>query len=443
MKKLNIFADDVLVGHLSEGDRVSMFFTYAHDWLANESATPLSPDIPLSDREFCGDPVMSFFENLLPEGDVLEFISKAAQISSSNVFGLLERFGGDTAGAFSLLPEGMFPSDEPHYLPVTSQEIKQWFNKSRGIPLDIVGEQARMSLSGAQDKMTVFIDSNGTLFLPLGAAPSSHIIKPSVNHRNDIQNTAINEAMVMMIAKEVGLDVAEVRYASELDAVVVTRYDRVIDEDNWLRRLHQNDICQILSIPSGKKYESEGGPSLQVCFKSVLERSARPAADKKRLIEWVVFNVLVGNMDGHAKNLSLMTVGNRTKLSPFYDMICTAVYPNLSQKFAFKIGGENRPKWMMPRHWDRFASETGTNPQLVKKIMADIIMRVECALPIVTERLRLCISKPDELLMIDNIEKVIVRSLTEMKGKLKNTATEPTIENEPAVEANESEFRLS
>ena len=90
-----------------------------------EFATPLSPDIPLSDQAFHGEAVMSFFENLLPEGDVLEFISKAAQISSTNVFGLLERFGGDTAGAFSLLPEAMFPSDKPHYLPVTAQNIKQ------------------------------------------------------------------------------------------------------------------------------------------------------------------------------------------------------------------------------------------------------------------------------------------------------------------------------
>jgi serine/threonine-protein kinase HipA len=362
---------------------------------------------------------MSFFENLLPEGDVLEFISKAAQISSTNVFGLLERFGGDTAGAFSLLPEGMLPSDKPHYLPVTAQDIKQWFDKSRGIPLDIIGEQARMSLSGAQDKMTIFIDSKGTMSLPLGAAPSSHIIKPSINHRHDLAHTAINEAMIMMIAKEVGLDVAEVRYAPELSAVVVTRYDRIIDGKNQLRRLHQNDICQLLSIPSGKKYESEGGPPLQLCFKAVLERSARPAVDKKRLIEWVVFNVLVGNMDGHAKNLSLMTHGGRTRLTPFYDMLCTAVYPSLNQKFAFKIGGENRPKWMMLRHWERFASETDTKPQLVKNVMADIIMRVESALPVVTETLRLNVEMSDELLMMDNIEKLIVLSLTDMKDKLK------------------------
>jgi len=50
---------------LSEGDRFSMIFTYAPDWITNEFATPLSPDIPLSDQEFRGEKVMSFFENLL------------------------------------------------------------------------------------------------------------------------------------------------------------------------------------------------------------------------------------------------------------------------------------------------------------------------------------------------------------------------------------------
>lgn len=246
--------------------------------------------------------------------------------------------------------------------------------------------------------------------------------------------------MIMMLAKEVRLNVAEVRYAPELDAVVVTRYDRKIDVNNRLRRLHQNDICQVLGIPSGKKYESECGPSLQVCFKAVLERSAQPAADKKRLIEWVVFNVLVGNMDGHAKNLSLMTVEKRTRLAPFYDMVCTKVYPNLSQKFAFKIGGENRPRWLMPRHWGRFAVETDTKPQFVRKVMTDIIKRIESALPIVVERLQLCVSKPDELLMIDNIEKLIVRSLSQMKTRLKNTISEPNIENEP--DTDESDFEV-
>jgi len=83
------------------------------------------------------------------------------------------------------------------------------------------------------------------------------------------------------------------------------------------------------------------------------------------------------------------------------------------------IGGENRPKWMMLRHWERFALETDTKPQLVKNVMADIIMRIESALPIVTAALRLVVVMSDELVMINNIEALIVLSLAEMKDKLK------------------------
>lgn len=418
MKRLSVYAGEHLVGHLNEGEGNDMSFVYSPNWLTNPEAIPLSPELPLADQVFRGAPVTAFSENLLPEGDVLEFISKAAHISSGNIFGLLERFGGDTAGAFSILPEDMQPSGQPHYLPVTPESILQWFDRSRGIPLDLSGEQARMSLSGAQDKMTVFIDANGNISIPLGAAPSSHIIKPSLQHRHDIPNTAINEAMIMMLARHSKLDVAEVRYAAELGAVVISRYDREIGADGRLRRLHQNDLCQVLGIPSGKKYESEGGPSLKTCFETVLAHSTQPALDKKRLIEWVIFNVLVGNMDGHAKNLSLITIGKRTRLAPFYDLVCTTVYPNLSQKLAFRIGGENRPRWLMARHWERFAEEIATKPQFVRRVMADLIQRVESALPGATDMLRSAGSTPDEWLMIEQIQERVLASVAQMKTRL-------------------------
>ena len=73
---------------------------------------------------------------------------------------------------------------------------------------------------------------------------------------------------------------------------------------------------------------------------------------------------------------------------------------------------------MMLRHWERFALETDTKPQLVKNVMADIIMKIESALPIVTVVLRMCVTMSDEVLMMDNIEKLIVLSLTDMKDKL-------------------------
>jgi len=126
-----------------------------------------------------------------------------------------------------------------------------------------------------------------------------------------------------------------------------------------------------------------------------LAHSIQPALDKKRLIEWVIFNVLVDNMEGHTKNLSLITIGNRARLAPFYDLVFTTVYPNLSQNLAFKIGSENRPRWLMPRHWNRFAEEIATKPQFVHRVMANLIQRVESALPNTATMLRSAVSTPD------------------------------------------------
>jgi len=415
MKNLNVYYEMTLVGQLSENDQQKLCFNYIDDWLKSETAIELSPDLPLSDQHFIGEEVESFFENLLPEGDILDFISQAAHISANNVFGLLECFGGDTAGAFSILPENIKPSDEYHYLPVSKNRIKKWFQQTKGIPLNIKGEQARMSLSGAQDKMTVFMDSNGGLFIPLGSAPSSHIIKPSVNHRLDVPHTAINEVLVMTLAKKIKLNVAETRYDPELCAAIITRYDRKIDQGK-LKRLHQNDLCQTLGIPSNKKYEAEGGPSLKDCFDVVLKNSSQPAKDKKRLIEWVVFNLLIGNMDSHAKNLALITVNNKKELTPFYDMVCTAVYPNLSQKFAFKIGGENRPGWIMPRHWERFSDEIDTKPKFVINVITDMVLRIEKSLPGVVDKLKEVTTSSNEKVMIEKIDKKIHTAVSKMKA---------------------------
>jgi len=46
-------------------------------------------------------------------------------------------------------------------------------------------------------------------------------------------------------------------------------------------------------------------------------------------------------------------------------------------------------------------------------------MKIELALPVVMETLGLNVEMSDELLMMDNIEKLIVLSLTDMKDKLK------------------------
>jgi serine/threonine-protein kinase HipA len=81
-------------------------------------------------------------------------------------------------------------------------------------------------------------------------------------------------------------------------------------------------------------------------------------------------------MDGHAKNLSLMYKGKQIRLAPFYDMMCTDIYEDLSQKLAMKIGGENRPEWIMERHWETFAEEIKIGKAVLRKRLTDFCLRL-------------------------------------------------------------------
>ena len=126
-------------------------------------------------------------------------------------------------------------------------------------------------------------------------------------------------------------------------------------------------------------------------------------------------------MDSHAKNLSIMTVANKKVLTPFYDMVCTAIYPNLSHKFAFKIGGENRPDWIMFRHWERFANDTATKPKFVIDTVTDMIIRIEQSLPAVVEKINLVASFSDEKVIIEKIDKIIKSRVSKMKSTITTT----------------------
>ena len=121
---------------------------------------------------------------------------------------------------------------------------------------------------------------------------------------------------------------------------VVERYDRHL-VGTVMRRIHQQDFCQALGILSSEKYESDGGPSFETDFKLMIDNvSAKKRVESTfRLIDWLCFNLLIGNNDSHSKNISFLMIDGKYELSPFYDLISTAIYPTLDAKFSFKIGG--------------------------------------------------------------------------------------------------------
>jgi serine/threonine-protein kinase HipA len=135
-------------------------------------------------------------------------------------------------------------------------------------------------------------------------------------------------------------------------------------------RLHQEDFCQALAIPSERKYEVEGGPSLVDCFGLVRRATTVPAAHTLVLLDAVGLNFLVGNHDAHGKNFSLLRSPERTELAPFYDILSTVAYPGLARKAAMGIGGERRPDYVRRRHLDRLCEEAGLGGAAARRRLA-------------------------------------------------------------------------
>lgn len=362
--RLLVKIDGAVAGRLWLDERKRFCFLYDDLWL-EKSRIPLSLALPLRKDAYLDDESHPFFANLLPEEKLRTVIARNLGISPNNDYGLLERIGGDCAGAVSLYPDGEeTPPETGSYRRLSLDELNDIIGELPRRPL-LAGENGiRLSLAGAQKKLPVYYDGHH-FHLGLGPVPSNYIIKPPIE---GLDNTVENEAFCMALAHEVGLNVPKtfIQQHGTLKLFVIERYDRTGAGEN-ISRLHQEDFCQALRIPPEFKYETEGGPSLAACFELVRSHSVSAGKDVLSLLNWVIFNVLIGNSDAHGKNLSLLLLPEGPRLAPFYDQLSTRIYTHygLTSDLAMKVGGESNPDAVQKKHWEMFAEEIGVKPRLV------------------------------------------------------------------------------
>jgi serine/threonine-protein kinase HipA len=425
---LDVFIDGQRVGTLH--NQQPLAFSYAPEWLARANALAISTHLPLSAATQDTPMVGAFFENLLPEGNQRKLISLRYHVST--VFGMLSMVGGDSAGALVLLPPGQLPAPAA-YEPMSWAQLGKLLHPDGSSMAaldqtpadDDVGKQTndrpdpeRISLSGAQVKMLISLDSDGNPLYPLGASPTTHIVKPDM-FRGDSKlfATAINETLVMRTASLCGLPTAKVSYQATLRACLVERYDRVAQADGSLLRLWQADFCQLAGIESGRKYEADGGPSFKQCFDLLAKHSARPAQDQRHLLRWLFFNLYTGNNDSHAKNLAICAAPEGLRLAPFYDLLCTRVYAGLGRQFAFTIAGEALPGNLNRGHWLRFAQTLGVAPKYLFKIAAEMADQVLLALPQAMQQILPGVA-PAETVLLGRIEAKIISTIRKMQQRM-------------------------
>ena len=366
---LDVYLWDQKVGYLWLDEKRRFVFQYDAAWINKKGAIPLSLHLPLRAETYPDDLSRPFFSNLLPEAEIKRTIAQRLQISVSNDFAMLNSIGGECAGAVSVLPSGVAPAAKPGYQELNEEELHKIITDLPRRPLMAGVEGMRLSLAGAQNKLPVYMEDD-RIFITSGNAPSTHILKPSIR---DLDDTVENETFCMMLAQKMGLSAPPVTIRRGLDQLfIIMRYDRSRDKSGQIVRMHQEDFCQALGFLPDQKYESEGGPSLKHCFTLLQDKSIRPAADRMTLLRWAIFNFLIGNADAHAKNLAMIFTDRGPRLAPFYDLICTQVYPDLTEKSAMRIGGENRPSWIRQKHWEKLGESVAIKSSLVLKTLGDM-----------------------------------------------------------------------
>ncbi|WPL21834.1 HipA domain-containing protein [Thiorhodovibrio frisius] len=196
----------------------------------------------------------------------------------------------------------------------------------------------------------------------------------------------------MRLAAATGLDTATVELHQVPEPVLcVSRFDR-FRQGAAVRRWHIIDGCQLLDLASSYKYERpygdhrdvreiRDGASLEVFF-AAIKASPQPAKAKLQLLRWLIFQVLLGNADAHAKNLSFYMTASGPVQAPAYDLICSAVYAGqVSQSFAMAVGDAFSTQELTAYEWAQFCAVTDTHPAQVRKEIERAVRLIRKQLP--------------------------------------------------------------
>jgi serine/threonine-protein kinase HipA len=303
----------------------------------------------------CSLPVMAsgqdatpFLNGLLPEGQTRATLAAQRDLVASDTWGLLAAYGRDIAGALVISdPEDDRAGRPPRAVGYASEdELASSISALPDHPLGAY-DDSELSLAGMQEKLLLVASDSPTGWgRPVAGLPSTHILKPDPLAHPGV---VVREAEALQIAARAGLTTIDpqVQEIGGRSCLIVSRYDRTVDGAD-VRRIHQEDLLQAVGLdPADRhgrvKYQEHGGPGYRDVAAILLERATSPDAQLDALVGAMVFTVLIGNADAHAKNLSLLLDPPTTvRLAPLYDTVPTVLFPNLKVRCAMWVGGVHR-----------------------------------------------------------------------------------------------------
>ncbi|MCH9673721.1 MAG: type II toxin-antitoxin system HipA family toxin [Gammaproteobacteria bacterium] len=385
---LYAIANGAAVGAISRDRRGRLSFAYDHAWRTHPDAFPLSMCMPLISGLHPHARVHPWLWGLLPNNEAI--LGRWAQrffVSPDDPIGLLGAVGEDCAGAVHFT-NGAPRTDGEQTPPRDERPRTKWLSDAevaerlRALRRDKAAwrdgrDPGQFTLAGAQPKIAILVHGERCA-IPVGHIPTTHILKPDTAFAGH----AVNEHICLQLARRMGLPAAhsQVRSFEELTTLVVERYDRVRSPEGEIRRLHQEDLCQMLAHAPNKKYENGGGPSSARMMEAIRTYSTEPQSDAWTFAKAMIFNWLIAGTNARAKNFSMLIGGqSRVRLAPLYDLASTLPY-GLEQaklRLATPIGDTDRLAEVGPEHWRKFANEV----RLPARAVRDTCVEMATGLP--------------------------------------------------------------
>ena len=339
---LNVLLYGKLIGTITDvgGDR--SLFAFTQEYIEDSERPILSLGFKdalgglITDFNPTQTKLIPFFSNLLPEGEMRNYLGERAGVNPDREFFLLWVLGQDLSGAVTVEPADG-EALPPNVNDTTDDEEPQ---KEGAL---------RFSLAGVQLKFSAVKNASGGLTIPVSGAGGSWIVKlPS----NRFEHVPENEFSMMELARKVGMDVPETSLIDIQDienipsgiekfgdsAFIIKRFDRNgFDGNNRGTLVHMEDFAQIFGVRPADKYK-----------KATMRRIAQvigiegQESDIEEFIRGLVFNALIGNADMHLKNWSLIYKDPRMpSISPAYDFVSTIAYIK-DNSMALKVSKSNR-----------------------------------------------------------------------------------------------------
>lgn len=381
-QSLNLWINGQLAGSWHAHKNRPQEFRYEDAWIHSPHGRMISLSMPFQpgNLSYKGDVVANFFDNLLPDSDLIrQRIQKNYGIKGSSTFDLLAEIGRDCVGAIQLLPEDKKPDGWNRIEARPLTDLKVETHLTAAVSTKLPGEEQdefRISMAGAQEK-TALLWHRGQWHVPVGATPTTHIMKLALgrvgNMQADMSTSIENEWLCSKIMQAYGIETAHCDMAQfgDTKTLIVQRFDRKLSAkgDYWLR-LPQEDMCQALGEPASRKYESDHGIGmgqiLELLRGSSLAEQDRRAFYKIQIIFW-----MLAATDGHAKNFSIFhEASGMYRMTPLYDVL--SAWPIIGEranhlswhdaKLAMAFRAKNthyKLKDIYPRHFKSAADKLG------------------------------------------------------------------------------------